>query len=159
MLGTSNAPKQKKLNQSCSRKLWFETSIARPSPPPLGSRVRKKGWFERQALLAPLPPPLRLSLLEWEKNWTKALASFGSRQINDHLRWVSTNRNVRIALSFTTLGSIKVVYNWFESVTLQHMITQLIDAPLEQSKKTMLRHKSIFVSALKRTTDPINHRF
>ena len=69
------------------------------------------------------------------------------RQINDHLRWVSTNRNVRIALSFTTLGSIKVVYNWFESVTLQHMITQLIDAPFEQSKKTMLRHKNIFVSA------------
>ena len=69
------------------------------------------------------------------------------RQINDHLRWVSTNRNVRIALSFTTLGSIKVVYSWFESVAQHHIVTQLTAPLIATLKKLCFDIKCIFVSS------------
>ena len=68
------------------------------------------------------------------------------RQINDHLRWVSTNRNVRIALSFTTLGSIKVVYSWFESVAQHHIFTQLITLRIETLKILCFGIKCIYAS-------------
>ena len=42
--------------------------------------------------------------------------SDASRQIDDRLSWVSTIRNEKIAQSFTTLGSIKVVYSSFEMI-------------------------------------------
>lgn len=42
--------------------------------------------------------------------------SNSQRQIDDRLSWVSTIRNAKIAQSFTTLGSIKVVYSSFEMI-------------------------------------------
>ena len=50
------------------------------------------------------------------------------------LRWVSTDRNVEIALPFTTLGSLKVVYSWFKTATQHHILTQLTANPIEPPK-------------------------
>ena len=98
------------------------------------------------------PPTYTLGKLAKKKRGSKT-----SRQINDHLRWVSTNRNVRIALSFTTLGSIKVVYSWFETVTQHHIFTRLTKVLIELKKRPCFGiHLSLPAPC---TTVPINHRF
>ena len=84
----------------------------------------------------------------WKKKRNLKKFEKSLRQINDHLRWVSTNRNVRIALSFTTLGSIKVVYSWFESVAQHHIFTQLITIRIEPLKILCIGIEYIFASYL-----------
>ena len=116
-----------------TRRLWLVSTVAEKIWAPtqnsgwlkiwVGTLVRVDFWLFLAAIpsIKTHPHSGRFSH-RTKKNFAKknlkhhSIKSDASRQIDDRLSWVSTIRNEKIAQSFTTLGSIKVVYSSFEMI-------------------------------------------